>query len=93
MLEKYATAFFKDVGLLTPECNIEIIVVRFIRFLEHAFPGVHNTLRNSKPFGEIDDRMTFIDELLDLLELELGGLFRSLHLHLSKSVLTKLFVY
>jgi hypothetical protein len=35
----------------------------------------------------------FIDDLLDRLGLELGGIFRSLHLHGFFSVLTSLFVY
>jgi hypothetical protein len=35
----------------------------------------------------------FIDNLLDRLGLEFGGIFGSFHLHGSSSVLTSLFVY
>ncbi len=43
--------------------------------------------------GHIDDGMASIDDLLNRLGLELGGIFPSLHLHGSNSVLTSLFVY
>ena len=36
--------------------------------------------------GHVDDRIPFVDHLLDLLVLELDGTFRYLHLHLSISV-------
>jgi hypothetical protein len=54
---------------------------------------VQNPFGNSKPFGHIDDGVPFIDNLLDRLGLELGGIFRAFHLHCSLSVLTSLFVY
>jgi hypothetical protein len=37
--------------------------------------------------------MTVLDDLFDRLRFELGGIFRSLHLYGSNSVLTSLFVY
>jgi hypothetical protein len=58
-----------------------------------AHPCVKHAIGDAQPLGHVNDRMSFVDQLLDRLVLELDGVFVFCICFSPFQFLTSLFVY
>ena len=73
--------------------HLQIVGDGFVCLFELTDPRVQHPLRDAKPLGHLNYRMTSNDDLLDRFILEFRGVFRPFRLYFSISVFTSLFVY